>query len=53
MTDLAEFVAHAAQLPFRVGLQQKLVVADEGTCGATGPSEPPRQEGTAVEPEGL
>lgn len=33
VTDLAELVAHVPQLPLRVDLQQKLVVADEGTCG--------------------
>lgn len=61
-TDLAEFVAHAPQLPLGVDLQQQLLVADEGTCehqhpesssaqghGAAGPpraSPAPAQTGT-------
>lgn len=36
-TDLAKLIAHVPQLPLGVDLQQKLVVADEGTCGATTP----------------
>lgn len=36
-TDLAKLIAHVPQLPLRVDLQQELVVADEGTCGATTP----------------
>jgi hypothetical protein len=35
MTDLAQLIAHVAQLPLWVDLQQQLVVADEGTCEAS------------------
>lgn len=35
VTDLAKLIAHVSQLPLGVDLQQKLVVADEGTCRVT------------------
>lgn len=37
MTDLAELIAHVPQLPLGVDLQQKFVMADEGTCEAITP----------------
>lgn len=62
VTDLAELVAHVAQLPLGVDLQQKPVMADEGTCGrqhgavlhGARPTVPPSrwQAGTALQSPG-